>query len=128
MDLKPVIQSLWLADDATQDESGKVTIHGLFDLIEVEEPAREFTSGAYLFFALREIHGSTTITLRYTHVDSDRLVLERSQTIPADSPLETVDVAIPLPSIPVPEEGSYMWELFWGEDALGSLRCEARYV
>jgi hypothetical protein len=63
--VKPLLQALWLVDDADQDPStGKINVTGLFDAIAIQRPATHFTARAFLFFTLTGVHGQVDLTLR----------------------------------------------------------------
>jgi hypothetical protein len=127
VNIKPSLQALWLAEDVTKDpRTGKVSVTGIFDVIEVEHHAKAFTSPAMLFFSLREVHGEVELDLAYTDLSDNRVLMGRKQKVSSTSPLETVDVAIVLHKIPVPHPGEYAWELYWGNEMLGASRLSAR--
>lgn len=126
---KPLLQALWLVDDADRDpETGKVDVRGMFDLIEVKDPSREFTATAYLFCALRGLHGPVKLNLRYTDLEDESILIDRPLAITHDDPLITLDLKLLLRRIPVPHEGVYVWELIWENEVLGSSRLTAKIV
>ena len=125
MALKPSLQALWLAEEILHDEAtGKVTVAGMFDQIEVDQKGADFTAPASLFFSLRDRHGRVEMTLLYVDLATNEAILERPLMVQGD-PLTTTDVQIPLRKIPVPHAGAYAWELHWGEEMLDSSRLMA---
>jgi hypothetical protein len=123
--MKPYLKAMWLADAVTLDaQTGKATITGIFDQIEVKAPSTAFTSPAVLFFGLRDGRGKVSLTLRYVDLDDNEILLERSIQVECDA-LRTADVVLTIPKIPVPHAGAFVWELYHGTDLLGSSRVEA---
>lgn len=123
----PFLQALWLADEISQDSAtGKVTVRGIFDQIEVDSPATHFTCVAYLFFAVRNVHRRVDLVLRYVDLSTNEVLLERPVALESDGPLATTDVSIHLPRIPVPHSGEFAWELYCGNDVIGVSRVIAR--
>jgi hypothetical protein len=124
MSIKPSLQALWLADEvAPNHDTGKVTVSGIFNQIEVELGA-DFTSPASLFFALRDVHGRVELTLLYVDLSTNEILVERELSVDGN-PLLTMDVSVSLPKIPVPHPGGYAWELHWENEMLGASRLEA---
>jgi hypothetical protein len=124
--IKPSLQALWLADDVKQDEeTGKVTVTGMFDQVEVNQPGEYFTSPAYLFFALNNVHGEAELDLHYVDLSTNASLLHRRFKVKSAGPLETIDVTIRLKPIPFPHPGVYAWELYCGSEQLGSSKLKA---
>src|SRR5437764_988093 len=108
MNVKPSIQSLWLADEITQDpEPGKVTVSNIFDRIDIKRPATNFTSTAYLFFCLRGLHGEAELKLAYVDLSDNEALFEQTVQVREDDPLQTADVRVRLPKMRVPHDGEY---------------------
>ena len=126
MSVKPSLQALWLADEVNLNDDGKVTVGGMFDEITVRS-GEDFTTRAYLFFSLRDIHGRVSLRLTYTNLNDNDVLLERTFNVTGE-PLQTTDIKVLIDEIPVPHAGSYVWELFHGDDQLGSTRVEAKVV
>ncbi len=127
--MKPSLQAIWLADTASQDENtGKVTVSGMFDCVEVKAEETEFASPAVVFFALREVHGRVDLSLLLVDLSTDEAILRRLFAVQNDNPLATTDVVLNVPSIPVPHPGSFAWELYWNEESIGTSRLEAVVV
>lgn len=126
MPIIPSLQALWLADEVSRDdETGKITLAGIFDQIEIQSPAEAFSSSAFLFFAIGGVHGETELVLAYVDLSDNSVLLERRLPVASESPLATTAVCIPLPSIPVPHPGVYAWELYWNDERLGTSRVTA---
>jgi hypothetical protein len=118
--VQPLLQAIWLADEVSQDSSGKMHVRGMFDCIRMEPGAVEFRS-AYLFFALRGVHDSTTVKLVYTDLSDNEVLWEKDIEV-SGQPLVTVFVGYELPPLPVPHAGEYVWELWWENTVIGSAR------
>jgi hypothetical protein len=125
--VKPLLQALWLVDDANQDpNTGKINVTGLFDAIEIQRPATHFTAQAFLFFTLTELHGQVDLTLRYVDLSDLSVLLDRPFTVSANDPLESKVVCLAVQAMPVPHAGMYSWELYWQNEMIGSSRITAK--
>jgi hypothetical protein len=125
--VKPLLQALWMVDDATQDTStGKVDVTGIFDEIDILRPATHFTAQAFLFFTLTGLHGEVDLTLQYVDLSDLSLLLDRPFSVRANGPLESQVVCSRVPAMPVPHPGIYAWELHWQNELVGSSRITAR--
>jgi hypothetical protein len=122
--MNPTLQSIWLVDSAEQDpNTGKVNLSGLFNHIDVPAGA-DYASGATVFFAIRGVHGHARLTLWYVDLSDNGVLLERHIRVEGD-PLDTTDVSVRVNRIPVPHSGEYAWELYAGDDQLGTARVTA---
>lgn len=122
--MSPTLQSIWLAQSVEQDDRGRVTVSGMFDTMLVDE-GMDYTSGAVIFFAVRGVHGRADLKLVYIDLaDDETILLERDVRVEG-TPLETTDVSVRINRIPAPHLGVFAWELFCGEERLGSTRVRA---
>lgn len=127
MSVKPLLQALWLVDDAHQDSNtGKINVTGLFDVIEIQRPATHFTAPAFLFFTLIGLHGQVDMTLFYVDLSDLSVLLDRPFRVQSNDPLASQVVCLAVPPMPVPHPGIYSWELHWQNDMIGSSRITAR--
>jgi hypothetical protein len=125
--VKPSLQPLWLAEDAHQHPgTGKIDSTGLFDQIEVSRPATHFTSRAFLFFTLTDVHGQVDLALRYVDLSDLSLLVERLLSVASPDPLASTVVCVAAPPMPVPHPGVYAWELWWQNEIIGSSRIAAQ--
>lgn len=122
--MSPTLQSIWLAQAVDQDDSGRVTVSGIFDTLLVERGS-DYTSGAFVFFAVRGVHGEAALRLVYVDLADDETILVERNLRVNGSPLETTDVSVRINHIPVPHMGTYAWEVFHGDERLGTTRVEA---
>ena len=122
--MSPTLQSIWLAQSVERDNSGRVTVSGIFDTL-IADRGSDYTSGAVVFFAVRGIHGHAALRLVYVDLaDDETMLVERNLRIDG-SPLETTDVSVKINRIPVPHPGTYAWEVFYGDERLGTTRINA---
>ena len=137
--MKPVLQALLLADRVYQDRSGKHIIAGTFTkltfqkggakpkVVVVDGQERQLIPGGmqagspYVFISLTEIHGTVKCSLRYTSLRQDKPLFQCEISITCDDPLQTAEVVLPLPSLPL-VAGVHALELFCGDHLLGSHR------
>lgn len=119
MNVKPLAQALWLVDHADTDEpTGKISLIGICDCLDILAPATEYTEGAFLFFSLRGIHGQENVALTYEDATDGQELLRIKLTVRADSPNESIVRAIPVNKIPVPHDGEYIWQLRWRDEII----------
>jgi hypothetical protein len=126
--LKPSIQALLLADDVSEDPvTRKLTVTGIFDVIEVQRPATHFTAPAYLFLALKDVLGQIEVVVHYVDLRDHRVLVQYTRLIAQHHDrLATAVTALRLcAGIPVPHPGVYAFELHTGNELLGSIRVEA---
>src|SRR5687767_10672869 len=117
MSLKPSLQAMWLADDVSVDEAtGKVTVSGIFNQIEIKAPETAFTSQAYLFFALSDVRTAADLRLCYVDLRTLEVLRERPIRVECADPLGVTDVLVEVNSMPVPHPGAYAWELYFGSE------------
>jgi hypothetical protein len=137
--VKPVLQAILVAEQVYEDRSGRRVIAGTFnglvigdetgDEVGVERDASLATppSGtiavgapvAYLNVA--GLHGPAELTLRYVDVIDNSVLFRIIVSLSApDSPLDTVELTIPLPQLPIPHAGSFALEVLHGDNWLGS--------
>jgi hypothetical protein len=116
---KPFPQALWLVDDAVEDDvTGKITLKGICEILDILAPATEYTEGAALFFAMRNIHGELRVILDYRDLAQDQSLVTATIRLQADSPNETVSRSFRVNNIPVPHDGRYAWQLRWNDEVI----------
>jgi hypothetical protein len=121
----PSLQAIWIADNAFQNEDGKVTVSGMFDRIDIDYPATSYTRPAVLFFCLRDVRGIIELTLRYVDLDDNSVLKEKRIPVQCESPMLTQDVRIDIKSIPIPHTGVFAWELLCKGTMLGCCQINA---
>lgn len=121
--LKPVVQSFILADHVYVDaRSGKKVIAGTFNQVHlgVNQTALH---RVFAYLAVINCRGRVEIQLR--HVDlADGSELRKSGVIGFDAadPLQTYEIVIEVPPLPMPHEGAYALEAYCNDELAGSIR------
>jgi hypothetical protein len=98
-------------------ESRTQTIHSL---MQVGSP--------YVYFSVTELIGRKTFEVRYVDLHENRMLFQTDVPIECDDPLLTIEVALPLPRLPLValEERSYALEVICEGLLLGTHRVLAR--
>lgn len=126
MPVAPQLQSLWLADEVLPDQqTGKVAVRGLFNVIEIDAPSVEFRSRSFLFFSLRGVRGTADFRLCYVDLSTLEVLRDRPVRVVSGGPLSVTDVCVHIASMPVPHPGVYAWELHYEGQMIGSSRLTA---
>jgi hypothetical protein len=138
----PVLQALLLADHVYQDRgTGKHVVAGIFSGMGFipkgarpkqppgdgsAVPARSLirAGSPFAYLSLTEVHGLKTIELRYVDLSTNDVLLSTTFQVKCNDPLETVEVALPLPSLPAPHAGVFALELLCEGTWLGSHRVK----
>lgn len=76
----------------------------------------------YAYVSLTEIHGQRSFELRYVDLSENSVVFTFEFKVECRNPLETVQLSLPLPVLPVPHEGVFALELLCEGNLLGSHR------
>ena len=121
---RPVLQAIILADHVYEDlHSGKKVIAGTFcEMAAVSFPSK-YNRGAFLFLSLTEFQGKLPITIEYVDLVRDETLLEFGDIIAfANNPLETCELVVELPELPLPRPGPYAFEVYLYEVPIGSFR------
>jgi hypothetical protein len=146
--MKPILQSMLVADHIYQDRvSAKMIIAGTFTNLyvpkaDVQAKVREVeVEGGRLrldpsvaigspmaYISLIEARGETALVLRYVDLLDQSVFFKFDIKFTCDDPLQTTELAIQLPILPVPHPGVYSLELLHGEDWLGSYRITVTEV
>lgn len=138
--MKPVLQAILIAEHVYEDKSGKRVIAGTFnglvignnpgpDIREQEIAGRTLTvcrvqSGSpFAYLNLTSLHGFTKLTLRYVDLVDNSVLFQANLTLdPPKSPLDTIELTVPLPKLPTPHEGTFALEVLSEDEWLGSHR------
>ncbi len=76
----------------------------------------------YAYVSLTEIHGQRSFELRYADLNENTILFTFEFKVDCRNPLETVQLSLPLPVLPVPHEGIFVLELLCEGEMLGSHR------
>jgi hypothetical protein len=140
--VKPILQALILADRVYRDvATGKHIIAGTFNRIlmirnPLPPPAQQQDGAAkmlggmnpgspFAFISLTEILRETKLTLRYVDLQDNNALFQGEASVNANSPLETVEIVLPLPMLPTPHPGTYALELLSDDEPIGAIRIVA---
>jgi len=145
--VKPILQALLLAERVYEDKgSGKKIIAGTFNRLlfqrgssspqEIEEDGvkRQVVPGGVhpgspcAFISLTDIRGTISCVLRYVNLQEDKPLLECKFSVRCDDPLQTVEVAIPMPPLPMSKAGVHALELLCNDEPVGSLRITVQEI
>lgn len=74
------------------------------------------------YISLTEIHGQRLFELRYVDLNQNNVLFTFEFKVDCRNPLETVQLTMPLPVLPVPNEGVFALELLCEGELLGAHR------
>ena len=74
------------------------------------------------YVSLTEVHGQRSFELRYVDLHDNTVMFKFEFQVECRNPLETVQLTVPLPVLPVPHEGAFALELVCEGELLGSHR------
>lgn len=80
----------------------------------------------FVYLSLTELQGSGKFELRYVDLNENSLVFGTGFEVSCRDPLETIQIVIPLPPLPIPHEGVFALELLCDGELLGSHRVLAK--
>jgi hypothetical protein len=128
--VKPVLQALVLADQIyTDGRSGKKVIAGTFNRLWTHKMPARFGQTTWAFICLTEVRGTIQIRLRYRDLRSSEVLLETGEIeVKSDDPLVSAEIIVQVPPFPMPHEGVYAFEVYTGEELLGSLRVSVNNI
>ncbi len=124
----PTLQALVLADQVyVESDTYKFIIAGTFRQLLTAELPCQFHRETYAYVCMTNVHGTVNVHLRYIDLSTNQVLL-RSMEFPvvASSPVETVELKIPVAPLPMPHEGVYALEVHVGDDMLGAFRVSVR--
>lgn len=76
----------------------------------------------YAYVSLTEVHGQRSFELRYMDLKDNTVVFAFEFKVDWRNPLETVQLSLPLPALPISHEGVFVLELLCEGELLGSHR------
>ena len=142
--MKPVLQALVLAEKVWEIDGGRKIIAGTFNRVfitqrppdqEIETPdggkRRLVPAGVdpgapWAYINLTDVWDNTTIELQFVSLTRNRVVFSTSAIVKCNDRLATVEIAIPLPRLDIPEEGVYAFEVVCEGEVIGSHRITAK--
>lgn len=145
--MRPILQALVLADHVYTDRvTGKNIIAGTFHGVlfsrkkpikEVELPDRSkhalmlggVQSGSpYLYMSLTDVCEGTKLQLQFVNLTKNAVLLGTEIRVDSKDRLQTIEVVLPLPALPIQEPGSYSLEVLCEGEILGSHRLKVEEV
>jgi hypothetical protein len=113
-----------LADHVYVDSrTGKKIIAGTFNELAAPEFPSVFTGSAHVYLCLTDLRGRCRMTLEYIDLAKNKTLLSLEHIhVYAGSPLESIELIVELPDLPLPHPGSFAIEVCIGDELLGSLR------
>jgi hypothetical protein len=141
--VKPVLQALVLAERVYQEKSGKMIICGTFTGLrfmkklpvkEVELPDGSkqmhipggMQGGApCAYISVTDVCQNTTLRVQFSNLTKNLTLFGTDVTINCNDRLRTVEMALPLPLLPIGEPGTYALEVLCDGELLGFWRIKA---
>jgi hypothetical protein len=78
------------------------------------------------YISMTEVIGEMPFVLRYVDLQDNNVLMKCDFKVACKDPLETVEIAVPLPELPTPHQGVYALELLCGDELMGSMRVTVR--
>ncbi|MCD4727484.1 MAG: hypothetical protein K8R46_07480 [Pirellulales bacterium] len=142
--MKPVLQALVVADHVYRDGvTGKHIIVGTFNsykfsrkptVAQVETPdgtnktivAGGIDSGSpYAYVCLTDVCQGTKFRLQFVNLSKNVVLFGTEAVVQDVNRLSAIEMAFPLPRLPIKEAGVYAFEVVWENEILGSWRITA---
>lgn len=124
---KALLVAFVLADHVYIDgKTGKKVIAGTFNHFAADDFPAEMARGKFAFLSLTDVRGRFEVTLRFVDLaGNDTLVELRGLAVECDDPLETVELVVEIPRLPIPHAGVYALEAHAQGEMMGMLRLHA---
>lgn len=120
----PVLVSLLVCDTAATDPStGKKSLIGIFDRVWVRQFPAQRTITVY--GKLTDAEGNYQLKVKFVQTRTGRLVAEAEGEGQFTNRLGSSDFYVELPSLPIPEEGRYEFQILANDIFLGSTFVDA---
>ena len=103
--------------------SGKKIIAGTFNRLWAKQFPKMFSRTTFAYICLTELQGTIDLTLRYVDLNESTTLMQlKLPPLSSESPLDSIELAIEVPPFPMPHAGTYAFELYAGEELIGSIR------
>ena len=124
MNVHPVLQAIVLADYVYFDApTGKKVIAGTFNHLSASNFPSNLGVSKYVFLSMSGIHGEVALELSLVDLkDGSKLMEIGDLEMESSDPLDTVEMVVELPSLPLPHPGVFSVEVSRGNEVLGSIR------
>lgn len=125
---KPTLQALVLADQIYVDQmTGKKVIAGVFNKLWAPDFPTTFGQVTWAYICVTDIQGSVPFHLRYTDLQSNEVLMStHAINVESKDPLASPEFIIQVPGFPMPHPGTYLFEVYAGDEAIGALRISAQ--
>ncbi len=80
----------------------------------------------FAYVSLTELQGTRKFELRYVDLEENNVLFGTTFEVSCRDPLETIQITVPLPPLPIPHEGVFVLELLCEGEMLGSHRVLAK--
>lgn len=144
--MKPVLQALVIAEHIYQDVTGKKVIAGTFNRVNftrqplarpIERPDGSqavmlpggMQSGSpYAYVNLTDVHENTHLVFRFVNLSTNELLFANEAVVSSRDRLQSVELVLPLPLLPIRDEGVYAFEVVCEGEILGTYRISAEEI
>ena len=142
--MKPILQAAVVADRIYVDgQSGKVVIAGTFNKFLFSKhphaPQTESPDGAehaailggldagssWVYISITDVGAQAELLLQFTNITKNQTLFATRLNIQSASRLQTIEIARPLPRLPITEAGVYAVEIMCEGEILGAHRIIA---
>ena len=120
----PVLVAALVCDVAVTDPStGKKNLIGIFDRVHVGKfpTARPMS----LYLKVTDADGNYELEARYVQVSSGKVLARAEGELHSNNKLASIDLIVPFPPLPIPEEGRYELQIWANNMFLGSTFIDA---
>ena len=82
----------------------------------------------YAYVSLTDVCKGTKLLLQFVNLTENRPLFGTEVTVDCIDRLQTIELVLPLPVLPIQGPGSYAFEIVWEGEILGSYRITAKEV
>jgi hypothetical protein len=144
--VKPVLQALVIAEHIYQDITGKKVIAGTFNRVnftrkpltrQIERPDGSqamilpggMQSGSpFAYVNLTDVHENTKLLFRFVNLTKNEVLFVNEAVVSSKDRLQSIELVLPLPLLPIHEEGVYAFEVVSEGEILGTYRIAAEEI
>ena len=120
----PVIVAALVCDVAVADPStGKKNLIGIFDRVNVGKFSTNRQISLYI--KVTDAYGDYELEVRYVQVNSGKVLARAEGELHSNNKLASIDMIVPFPPLPIPEEGRYEFQVWANSIFLGSTFIDA---
>jgi hypothetical protein len=126
----PVLQAIVICDCVYSDaRTGKKVLAGTFNTLWAVEFPTVFNRSTFVYLCLTEVHREAALSMRYVDLEKNESLLSLDGlVVAAGSPLESVELSVEIPPLPMPHAGAYVFEVDCGGVILGAVRMLAQQI